>query len=290
MWARHQLDQAFQDAPELSLSHDSRYVLFSDCHRGSGLTGDNFLKNQHLYLAALQYYFEKDFTYIELGDGDELWENRSFDSIKAAHGASFELLADFYRENRLFMLYGNHDMIKRSEAFRRQTDTFSTCMTCLQQALFPGIRFLPALILKNEAAGPDLYLTHGHQADFLNSVLWRQARFLVRFFWSPLERIGFLEPSGGTKKNSKKERIEHTLAAWAKTHDGILIAGHTHRPALDSSSGYYNTGSCVRPGHITCIELDGFQASLIKWTLGIQKDLSLCVSRELLAGPSSLVL
>lgn len=290
MWAERQLDQAFQDAAELSLSRNSRYVLFSDCHRGNGLTGDNFLKNQHLYLAALQYYDEKGFTYIELGDGDELWENRSFDSIKAAHGASFERLARFYREGRMFMLYGNHDMIKRSRTFPRQTDTFSTCMTCLEQKLFPGIRFLPALILKNRSDGPDLYLTHGHQADFLNSVLWRQARFLVRYLWTPLERIGFLDPSGGAKKDPKKERTEHTLASWARTRGGILIAGHTHRPALDSSSGYYNTGSCVRPGYITCIELDGFQASLMKWTVGIQKDLSLCVSRELLAGPASLLL
>lgn len=74
MSAEHRLEQAFRNARQLFLSDVSHYVLFSDCHRGNGQAGDNFLKNQHLYLAALRYYYKRNFTYIELGDGDELWE------------------------------------------------------------------------------------------------------------------------------------------------------------------------------------------------------------------------
>ena len=48
----------------------------SDCHRGQGTEGDNFLKNQNLFLGALEYYNHRGFIYIELGDGDELCENR----------------------------------------------------------------------------------------------------------------------------------------------------------------------------------------------------------------------
>ena len=33
------------------------------------------------------------FTYIELGDGDELWENRSMKQIIEAHGDVFSLLS-----------------------------------------------------------------------------------------------------------------------------------------------------------------------------------------------------
>ena len=77
MSADSRLDRAFGHAPVLPLSEHSRYVLFSDCHRGTGTSGDNFLKNQHLYFAALQYYLERNYTYIELGDGDELWEKTS---------------------------------------------------------------------------------------------------------------------------------------------------------------------------------------------------------------------
>ena len=183
MFEKRQLDQAFQDAAVLPLSASSRYTLFSDCHRGNGLTGDNFLKNQHLYAAALRYYYENDFTYIELGDGDELWENRSFTAIKEAHATTFQMLARFYADQRLYLMYGNHDMSKRSAAFSSQCDTFHPCITCREEPLFPDIRFHPGLILRNQETGPDLYLTHGHQADFLNSVLWRQARFLVRCLW-----------------------------------------------------------------------------------------------------------
>lgn len=226
MFEKRQLDQAFQDAAVLPLSASSRYALFSDCHRGNGLTGDNFLKNQHLYAAALRYYYENDFTYIELGDGDELWENRSFSSIKEAHASTFQMLARFYEDQRLYLLYGNHDMSKRSHRFSMQCNSFHPCITCRKEPLFPGIRFHSGLVLKNQEPGPDLYLTHGHQADFLNSVLWRQARFLVRYLWSPLERVGFLDPSDPSRKNKKKERIEKSLSGWARANQCILIAGH----------------------------------------------------------------
>ena len=67
------LDKSFRTAPVLALTPHSRIVLISDCHRGVGNSNDNFLKNQHLYFAALQSYYKLGFTYIELGDGDELW-------------------------------------------------------------------------------------------------------------------------------------------------------------------------------------------------------------------------
>ena len=46
------ISKAFEGALKLPLSDNSKYVLFSDCHRGVGTSNDNFLKNQHLYFAA----------------------------------------------------------------------------------------------------------------------------------------------------------------------------------------------------------------------------------------------
>ena len=89
------ISNAFRDAPVLPLDCGSRLVLFSDCHRGVGNSNDNFLKNQHLYLAALQHYFQKGYTYLELGDGDELWENRSLARIIDIHDDVFCLLKEF---------------------------------------------------------------------------------------------------------------------------------------------------------------------------------------------------
>ena len=65
---KRRLEKAFMKAPVLPLSPDSRYVLFSDCHRGQGNSNDNFLKNQHLYFAALQHYYRQGYTYVELAD------------------------------------------------------------------------------------------------------------------------------------------------------------------------------------------------------------------------------
>ena len=50
------LDRAFSQALVLPFHHCSRYVLISDCHRGVGTSSDNFLKNQHLYYAAMEHY------------------------------------------------------------------------------------------------------------------------------------------------------------------------------------------------------------------------------------------
>lgn len=285
MSADSRLNAAFAHAPTFPLCRSSRYVLFSDCHRGCGTNNDNFLKNQNLYFAALQHYYNRGFTYIELGDGDELWENRSFEAIKGIHNNTFWLLSRFYQEDRLIMLYGNHDIVKRKKAFVHRSCSSYLCSTSQERELFPGIIFYSGAILKNTDWGRDVYLTHGHQADFFNSVLWRTSRFLVRYIWKPLESTGFLDPTSAAKNNTKKKKVERTLTGWAGKNDCILVTGHTHRPMLDESVSYCNTGSCVHPRCITCMELEQLKLSLVKWTLGTHPDRTLYVAREVLAGP-----
>ena len=57
MSANSRITNAYENAFCLPLNPSSKYVLFSDCHRGTGRSNDNFLKNEYLYLAALKYYF-----------------------------------------------------------------------------------------------------------------------------------------------------------------------------------------------------------------------------------------
>ena len=66
-----------------------KIVLMSDCHRGTGDWSDTFLKNQNIYFSALMNYYEKGYTYIELGDGDELWENKRMKDISEIHNNVF---------------------------------------------------------------------------------------------------------------------------------------------------------------------------------------------------------
>lgn len=283
------LSRSFEHAPTLPLTYSSRYVLFSDCHRGCANSNDNFLKNQNLYFSALQYYYQNRFTYIELGDGDELWENRKIEQIIEVHSNVFWLLTKFAQQNRLYLLYGNHDMVKKKGNYSNCHCSSYFCTESQQmQPLFPNLPYYGGVILE-DSSGLRIYLTHGHQADLLNSVFWRLSRFLVRYVWKPLEHIGFLDPTSAAKNNHRKNLTEKRLSSWAEKNQQILITGHTHRPRLDGTdSFYFNTGSCVHPRCITCIEIQNHSLTLCKWTINTRADRTLYVAREVLAGPFSL--
>lgn len=283
MSCHHRLDRSFENAPVLPLGGSRRYILFSDCHRGNGTHNDNFLKNQYLYLAALRHYYKKGYTYIELGDGDELWENRNMEQIKEVHSDIFRELSAFYREKRLYMIYGNHDIVKKYHSFSRKKCASYFCTTSQKhQPLFPDIQFYSGIILRNNQTGESLYLTHGHQSSLLNSTLWPVNRFLVRYLWKPLEQVGVLDPTSAAKNYTKKRKSELRLNAWAEDRNHVLITGHTHRPMLsdDSNSHYMNTGSCVHPLCITCIEICGGRLTLAKWYTDTRENGNLFVDRE----------
>lgn len=279
------LRHAFENAPVFPLNGKTRYVLFSDCHRGNGSSNDNFLKNQNLYFTALRYYFDRGFTYVELGDGDELWENRKMSRIIELHDNVFRLLSLFHKQNRLIMLYGNHDMEKKK---RNYSDTVCESYFCMEsqcrEPLFPGLKFYQGIVLENPCNGFRLYLTHGHQADFFNSTCWKLARFLVRYFWRPLEHFGVLDPTSAAKNYVHKDRTEQRLSSYAHENQISLITGHTHRPRLHASSPHYmNTGSCVHPLCITCIEVEQHKITLVKWELSVKPDRTLYVERTVLS-------
>lgn len=249
------LNQAFEQAPTLPITPYTQYVFFSDCHRGIGTNNDNFLKNASCYSAALQYYYQYGFCYIEVGDGDELWENFNFEQIMEIHNDVFMQLCLFHNTNRFYMLYGNHDMTKKTAS-----------------SPFNNLPIYEGLILKSESPHINLRVTHGHQADFLNSVLWKLARFLVRYFWTPLERFGVLDPTSAAKNNNKKAKLEKRYLNYAQNTGCMLLTGHTHRPTLgNATSPYYNCGSCVHPKCITCIELCGYDIRLVKWYSSAEK-------------------
>lgn len=277
------IDAALEEALHLPLDKNSRYILISDCHRGCGTANDNFLKNEYLYVAAMQYYFDLGFTYIELGDGDELWENRSMKCIREMHPESFALLERFFNEGRMYGIYGNHDMVKKCRSFQKK---YSSDLP----PSYSGI------ILKDQEQHADICLIHGHQTDILNSTFWRVSRFLVRYVWKFLEELGIPDPTSAAKNHSKKKKSERILTRWAKEKNCILICGHTHHPMIgfvtpantarkkekEEVSPYCNTGSCVHPYGITGIEIQNRCISLVKWSMSAREDLTLCVSREIL--------
>lgn len=276
------ISKSFEKALYLPLNQSSRYVLFSDCHRGTGRAGDNYLKNEFLYLAAMKYYFPKGFTCLELGDGDELWENRHLSHIKEMHQESFDILSKFYRHGRFYSVYGNHDMVKKKKTYtKKQYHTYYCGNKMCDCVLFPDITFYSGIILQDACGKKDIYLTHGHQTDLLNSTFWQLSRFLVRYVWRPLESIGIPDPTSAAKNNTRKKKSEKKLTNWAKQNNHILITGHTHRPMIGTKeSPYCNAGSCVSSAGLTCIEIENRCITLIKWTVGTKQKQALYAIRE----------
>lgn len=263
----------------------------SDCHRGDGGWGDNFSSNQNLFFAALTYYFHKNFTYIELGDGEELWENRKIEQIITVHSDAYWLMSKYHRKNRLYMLYGNHDMVKKYNSYI--TNKCSTFYDNCQQKkvpLFPGLVVTEGLILKYGVTGDKILLTHGHQADHFNYTFWRLARFLVRYIWRPLELLGLNDPTSAAKNYYRINTIEKNLMEWSASNKQMIITGHTHRPVFPKAGRplYFNDGSCVHPRCITGIEIEDGSITLVKWTVKTRNDRTLYVGRVILEGPVKL--
>lgn len=292
MSASKRLSQVFLTSKEISFDEKSRIVIMSDCHRGNGSWGDNFSNNQNLYFAALYHYYDNGYTYIELGDGDELWENRVITDIIDAHSDVFWLMSLFYKDRRFHMMYGNHDIIKKEHRYvQTKCHDFYCDSMKSQMSLFPNIEITEGLRLRYRNSDYQIFLTHGHQGDLINDSLWRLSRFLVRYLWKPLELLGFKDPTSASKNNQMKNSIEKNLIDWSTKHNQMLICGHTHRPVFPKVGNglYFNDGSCVHPRCITALEIRNGTISLVKWALMTKPDRTLYVGREVLEGPVRLI-
>ncbi|MBC5996746.1 serine/threonine protein phosphatase [Romboutsia ilealis] len=286
------LSEVYEKSKVIPYDYNSKIVIMSDCHRGSGNSGDNFLNNQYIFLAALNSYYKMGFTYIELGDGDELWENRCMEQIIEVHRSTFELLSKFYKSNRMYMIYGNHDMQKSDTRFLEchYKEYYCTIRRTVY-SLFTSMKGYEGLILENNDNKKNrILLVHGHQGDLINDRLWKLGRFLVRYIWRTLEIWGVNDPTRAAKNYRKKNKIERQLMRWSKEKNIMLIAGHTHRPSFAqvNKDMYFNSGSCIHPTAITAIEIENSCISLVKWSVMIREDSSMYVGKEVLQGPTNL--
>ncbi len=284
------IERAYRQAPVIPLERNGNYVFFSDCHRGTGSWNDNFANNQSLCFTALNYYYERNFYYVEIGDGDELWENRSQNRIIETHSHVFWLMRKFYEKNRMFMIWGNHDADKRKRNFvRRNYMTYWNECSKKKEALFPELQINEGVRFQS-ANGEEIFAVHGHQGDIMNDYLQPLSKFLVRFVWKPLEKLGLRDPTVPARNYRTCECQEKRFCEFAETHPLIVIAGHTHRPVFPEPGAgrYFNDGSMVHPRCITAIEVVRGSISLVKWSVSSRRDGSLFVNREVLEGPTEL--
>lgn len=285
------LSGVFQSAKEVLFDDESRFIIMSDCHRGYGDWADTFSKNQNIFFVALNHYYHERYTYIELGDGDELWQNRRLSEIIREHSDIFWLMSEFFSKDRLYFIYGNHDIVKRDNEFTKNNLYYYYNERENQYLpLFENIQVHEGLVLKHRITGDKIFLIHGHQVDFFNNELWRLARFLVRYLWRPLESFGVNDPTRTAKNYKKRRGVEKRLVEWVRKEKHMLIAGHNHRPAFAEvgEPPYFNDGSSVHPRCITGIEIADGEILLVKWSVKTREDATLYIGRDVLAGPRRL--
>ncbi len=292
MNTRQRLNRAYKEAKIINFSDKDKFVFFSDCHRGDNSFADDFARNENIYYHALKHYYNEGFTYCELGDGDELWENLSFESILMAHKNVYSLFQKFHFENRLHLIWGNHDMVYRDPEFvKKQLTTYFDPKDGREEILFKNLEYHEAIRMQHLDTGQELFLCHGHQADWLNYHGWRFNRFLVRVLWKPLQIFGFYDPTSPAKNYKELIKVERRIKKWIIENKNLLtIVGHTHRPRFPEPGdiAFFNDGSCVHPRSITGIEMEKGALSLVKWNIATQEDGTLRVFRVLLEGPQKL--
>lgn len=284
------LDNIFMRAKKITIDDNTKLVIMSDCHRGAGNNYDNFIKNQNIYEAALTHYYNNGFTYIELGDGDDMWEVKNYKEIVDEHLDTFKLLSKFNNSNRLIMVYGNHDMCKKSKkVLKKYFYEYYNSVTKTYEKLLDNLVVYEALVLNYK--NHDILMIHGHQIDLLNSTFWKLSRFLVRNVWKNLESMGIKDPTSAAKNYKVAKKTEKKLENWSIKNNKIVIAGHTHRPVYPKTgeSLYFNDGSCIHPNGITCIEIEKGTITLAKWFFDLKDNITLSVGREVIEGEEKIM-
>ena len=254
----------------------AKFIIFSDQHKGDKSAADDFKKCEHNYIAALEFYNENQFNFIDLGDSEELWKFRP-EKILPANKKALEAEAAFHPQ-RFYKTFGNHDLI-----WKNKPDVFLLLRKYFTMPLpvYEGI----VIHLKTGENILKIFLTHGHQGDAMsdnNSF----STWIVAHVWLPLQR--YLKVKVNTPSKDFSLRNEHNImmSEWSALQQNcILITGHTHVPVFASGRyfnhpsnnipgkdqqlikpSYFNTGCCCfDDGDITGIEIaDGF-IKLIKW-------------------------
>ncbi|PIU83584.1 MAG: hypothetical protein COS68_03275 [Elusimicrobia bacterium CG06_land_8_20_14_3_00_38_11] len=209
------LNNAYLTALKIPL--ENKFAILSDEHFGDGNPqSDDFLVNRDIYTLALNRYFENGFTLIEIGDVEELWEC-DFEKIISVYPVLYEIERKFFDDGRLYRIFGNHDIFWKNEKFLK--------------------KFLPDYtVYESILLGGKIFITHGHQGEFISDKFWKLSRWIVRNLWKNLQRQLHI-PSNDVVKNYKiRDRKEQLLYNWAKSKKLLTIFGHTHRAFFESLS------------------------------------------------------
>jgi len=203
-----------------------KFIILSDQHKGARDNADMFVKSAKNYLAALDHYDNQQFTYINLGDSEELWGNM-FLSVKKHNQATFEIEKRFIKRNAFIKIFGNHDLY---------WDNDPLAPVSLMQVYGETIPIYEGVILKGEIKNRSLsiFMTHGHQGDMQSDGNWF-SKWFVSNVWGPLQAFVAVNPN--TPANNQQLKTDHNrlMYEWSsKRQNTLLVTGHTHQPVFRS--------------------------------------------------------
>ncbi len=284
-----------------------KFIILSDQHKGSGNGADDFVMAEPNYLAALQYYQQNGFTYVNLGDSEELWEN-SLTAVRKKYEKTFEAEKKFLPAARFIKIFGNHDLFW-------DNDPLATWQ--LKNIYGEKVKVYEGAVLETSINGKSfrIFCTHGHQGDAQSDGNWF-TKFFVARIWAPFQAYLRINPNTPAYDGTKKSLHNTIMYDWsASKKDLLLITGHTHQPVFASLThlerlykqfqlaqhnnetdtvltireeirkrereftsvaidymqmkpSYFNSGCCCFvDGDITGIEIDEGCVRLVKWKL-----------------------
>ncbi len=207
-------------------TNTQKIIVFSDQHKGAKNNADDFAVCEKNYVAALNHYFNEGFYFINLGDGEELWENNIF-QVKKYNKPSFEQEQLFIKQKRFIKIFGNHDLywandplawVQLESIYGEKIPIYEGCIltTTLNERPF------------------QVYLTHGHQGD-LQSDGNAFSKFFVANIWGPLQGVLDINPNTPAFNDQLKSLHNTLMYEWSSAEKNVLlITGHTHQPVFMS--------------------------------------------------------
>jgi predicted phosphodiesterase len=290
--------------PVIDFDDSHQFIILSDQHKGTKNGSDIFALAEQNYIAALDHYNQNKFTYINLGDGEELWQN-TIPRVKRKNKPDFAKEKQFSDRDAFIKVFGNHDLYWDNDPLAK---------LFLERIYGKVIQIYEGVILQTKINNKPLsiFLTHGHQGDLQSDGNWFSKWFIANV-WGPLQMYLELNLNTPSVDDHLKTLHNTMMFNWsAQQANMLLITGHTHQPvfeslthlermyremdkakaagdeqtvkqvqalidkhvakgsALPSFKGYkptyFNSGCCCfDDGDITGIEIAGGYIRLIKW-------------------------
>jgi len=281
------------------------FIIFSDQHKGGKDGSDDFMLAERTYLTALRHYYEQGFTFVNLGDCEELWENTSTAVIEKNRVSLLEE-ARFLQDDRYYRIFGNHDL---QWNYQLPRDQFLKPIFGKKLKVYEGL----VLRMRYKETDQTILLAHGHQGD-KRSDGNAFSKWFVAAIWTPIQRWFNIKLDTISDNFDLVDEHNVIMYEWSQQYKKtLLISGHTHKPvfasmdhidrltkqlikantegndekiqrlqaALDKrkaeyqgkqfvktmvSPSYFNTGCCCfSDGDITGIEIAEGFIRLIKW-------------------------